>query len=400
MQAIEKKVSIPSDSDEDIDFIAILQNLWRRRILVVSVTAAAAVVAVSISFALPKTFTANASILPSSGSDSTGAIAAGLATQLGAAAGMLGSLGLGGGRTADLVEVLGSRSMAERVIAKYHLEQRLHGWKGHDELVAKVMKMVVVNGPNLKSKAIDVVVNAPEASLAADIANAYVGELKDMLDEIGYNSASKNRRFIELQLNKNRDDLVAAENKLISFQEKYRLVSLPETVMSSIKSISDLEAQKIAADVQTQSTEEAIGALRSKADALQVDPNALFSLEIKRKGLEAEASALDKAKSSFLDQLTNLPPKAMELARYQRDLQVQNAIYLALSQQYETAIISENKDSDAFIPLDKAEVPEHASKPKKAAFGILGLIIGLLIGTVWALSKDYFEQRVETNDEA
>jgi uncharacterized protein involved in exopolysaccharide biosynthesis len=248
--------------------------------------------------------------------------------------------------------------------------------------------MTTITPPSLKSKIIGIEVEAQKPQLAAEIANTYVTELKTVLDEIGFSSASKNRKFIEQQLIKTKKDLTKSEEHLANYQTNNRIASLPDTVMTSIKSIGDLEGQKITTEAEIQSTNEAFGLFKAKVQSLQADPNSLTELDIKRKSLIAQRDALSHQREIFLKQLAELPPKGMALARLQRDVQVQNAIYLALSQQYETAIISENKDSDAFIVLDKAVVPDKAIKPSKVKFAIAGLIFGFFIGIIVATMRD------------
>lgn len=371
--------SLPSSTEDEIDLGAIAKTLWQKKVLILGTAAITALSAMGVSFLLPKTYTADATVLPVTGSDAGMALAAGLASQMAPAVGLLGGLG-GGSKSAELVEILSSRSMAERVITNYHLDNELKGWKSKTDLIVRVRKMTTVVGPSLKNKVITIQVKAPRAELAAVIANAYVSELKVMLDEIGYNSAARNRKFIQNQLAANKAQLTETENRLASFQARNQLASLPDTVVASIRSISDLEAQRVGAAVQLQTTEEALDLVQSKVSTLQADPRSLHELEIKKRSLAAQEAALARAKKAFVDKLAALPPKGMELARLQRDVQVQNAIFLVLSQQLESALISENKESDAFLPLDKAYVPEKPTAPKKAVITLVGLMAGLLIG--------------------
>lgn len=373
---------------DDLDFVTFGRIVWRQRKLVASITLLATCTALGISFVLPKTYTANATILPSTNNSPTGSMAAVLASQLGPAAGMLGMMG--GDSTADLVEILGSRTMANRVASQLNLEREFKGNPSRTQQVNKLQKMVEVTAPTIKNRLVSISVSAPRPDLAANIANAYVDELKGILDEIGYNKAAKNLRFVREQLRKSKEDLTQSEEKLTRFQSTNQLASLPETVIASMKSISELEAQRINTEVQLRSTEESLGALQSRVETLQADPKLLLELEIKKKALSVQGNALDKAKKGFLEKLSTLPPKGMELARLQRDVEVQNAIYLALRQQYETALISENKESDAFISLDKAEAPEKPSKPKKLVIVLLGMMGGLMISLMIALLRDRF----------
>lgn len=384
-KAILESPDLPSEAEFNIRELG--RSIWRQKPLVATSVTVFTLFSLAISFVIPKTYAADATILPRMSADPGSAIAAGMAAQLGAA-GMLGGLGLASNKTGDLVEILSSRSMAERIIERCQLEREFQGWKTRGQLVNRVLRMRTITPPSIKNKVIGIHVDAPRAELAALIANGYVDELKTMLDEIGYNSASKNRKFIESQLSRTKSALATSEEELARYQAKSQIASLPETVMASIRAISDLQAQNITAEAQLKSTDEVINALRAKAFTLQSDPNSTIEMEIKRQGLLAQRDALDRAQKSFLDKLSSLPPKGMALARLQRDVQVHNAVFLALTQQYQTAIINENKDSDAFLVLDKATVPERPSKPKKSLVVLLGLLSGVFIGLVIALLKE------------
>ncbi|MNS36120.1 cryptic autophosphorylating protein tyrosine kinase Etk [compost metagenome] len=376
---------------DEIDLLELARSLWRQKALILGVSAFTTLSALLISFALPKTYSAEATLLPMSGGDSSAAFAAGIAAQLGPMASMLG--GLSGNKSADLVEILSSRSMANRVITSYHLDKEVKGWKHRSELTAKLMKMTTIVAPTLKSKTLTIKVQAPSAELASKIANAYVTELKDMLDEIGYNSATKNRKFVEDQLTKTKTELAKVEEELTRFQATNQIASLPETVVASIRSVSELEAQRIGAAVEIQGTNEALDEVRSRIGALQATPETLTQLEIKRKSLAAQEAALANAQKTYLDKLIKLPPKAMALARLQRDVQVQNAIYLALTQQYQTALINESRDSESFLPLDRAETPIRPSKPRKQVNTLLGVMVGLVIGFISAILRESLQNR-------
>lgn len=380
----------PNDSlvpqiQKEIDITDVGRAFWKQKILITTVSLCMSGLAFGISLALPKTYTAESTILPVAGNDTASALAAGIAAQFGPAAAMLGSMN--NGKTSDLIEILGSRTMTTRVIEKCNLEEKLGGWKHRSDLIEKLNEMTTISGPTLKNKLISIRVDAKDPSLSAAIANAYVDELKKMLDEIGYNSSSRNRKFIETQLDKAKKDLIASEDKLSKFQVSNNIISLPETILSSIKSISELEAQKIYAETQLQSTDETLDAVKTKVSSLQANPNLLTELEIKRKGINAQRESLARAQANFVNKLSALPPKGMELARLQRDVQVYNTVYLALTQQLETAIIDENSESDAFIRLDVAQPPDKASKPRHKFNVILGFLAGLLASTMWALMR-------------
>ena len=373
------------------------RELWQSKRLIAGVTVFTTMSAIILSLVLPKTYSAEASILPLRGGDSSALLAAGIASQLGAMGGMLG--GIPGDKSADLVEILSSRTMANRLIERYSLDKEFSGWKHRSELTTKLRKITTISAPTLKNNTLTIRVEAPKAGLAAQIANAYVAELKDMLDEIGYNSASKNRKFVEEQLNKNKIELSQAEEALTRFQAKNQITSLPETVVASIRTLSELEAQRISAAVQAESTSEALNEAKSRISTLQVNPSTVTELEIKRKSLAAQENAFSNAKKLYFDQLVSLPPKAMALARLQRDVQVQNAIYLALTQQYQTALINESKDSDLFLSLDQAEAPIKPTKPRLMINSVLGALIGFAGAIMLTVIQTSLRRRKHTSQQ-
>lgn len=382
-KSINSSTSQNSKRPEEIDLPEIGKAIWQGRRLVAVITLIPTILALIASLTLPRTYLAEATILPTETSDASHALAIGLASQLGPAAGLLG--GMGSRKIADLVVVLNSRRVAERVISRSKLDHELTGWNNQNDLVRMVMDMADVTAPTLKSKVIRIKVRAPEAELAAAICNAYVAELKEILDDIGYNGAKRDRQFIEAQLIRSKEDLGIAENKLAEFQAKNQLTSLPETITTLIQSIGDIEYQRTETTARLQSTVETLNLARSKVNSFQVNPIRVSELEIKQKSLLAEEQALLEANKQFKDRLSELPMQATILARLQRDVQVQNALYLALKQQHETALIDENRDSAAFIVLDHAAPPEKPIGPKHLQNVLLGLLVGLMAAIIAAL---------------
>jgi tyrosine-protein kinase Etk/Wzc len=288
-------------------------------------------------------------------------------------------------KVADLVEILGSRTMTGRVIKACSLETEFKGWKSREDLVKRVRGTTRIVPPGIKNSAIRIEVKGDRPELVARVANSYVDNLKDALDEMGYNRAARNKTFIERQLERNRAELARAEEALAKYQATNRIASLPETVVASIRSLGDLESQKLGAEIERKRTDELLSAMSTKVQALQLDPNAMVDLQVRKRGLAAQAGALARAQAEFQAKLASLPPKAVALARLQRDVQVANAVYLALTQQLEVAIIGASKESEAFLPLDRADVPVKPVYPKKSIFTLAGLAFGLILGGVLAL---------------
>lgn len=371
------------NADDEIDLALVLRALLANKRFIFLLATGATVVSLSLSFILPKKFIAEAVILPTAVADPAAGLAAGIAGQLGSAAALLG--GLGGDRSGDLLEVLRSRTLVDRVIDRCNLDKEIKDWDYRSDLVLLVRKMTNIAAPSMKIKSIKITVEYRDPDMAALIANSYVHELKESLDRMGYNTASKNRRFIESNLAKAKIDLARAEDSLADFQSKSQLVSLPEAVMAAIKSVSELEAERLRAEVELKSVNELLRASRESVSSLQSNPQMALESALKQRSIAAQESALSAAKNRYQRQLVSLPPKAIKLARLQRDLQVQNALYLVLVQQLATAQLSEGRESDAFLVIDKAVPPDKHSSPDSVIFGGVGLFLGLAAGVMLSL---------------
>lgn len=360
-------------------FQAYLRILLRHKRVLIVGPFVASLMGFGISYVLPQVYESETTLLPREGNSQFSALFAGLAGQAGGTLPM-GLLG-GNNKGADLKEVALSRTVLDRVIDKLGLAKKFEDLDSRDALRKKVRKMVKVVPPTLKNNVLIIRAEANDAQLAADLANTYVDEIKILLDEIGYSDATKTRRFVETQLSRAKDELATAEQSLTEYQAESKLVSLPEAVQSTIKVLSDLEATRIQSSMALSETEASLGQLEKYVDSLQTDPNQLLALKVKNQGLKAQQEAVSLAQRKLLAQMNELPPKAMKLARLERDLQVKNAIYLALTQQYETAIITEAKDSEAFYSLDAAIPAEKPERPKK----LLNLLIGAILGGIASL---------------
>lgn len=308
----------------------------------------------------------------------------GLTAALLSQAGNLGMM-VGSNRSADLAEILQSRKMLDRVINHCNLEKRLPGWSSRQHLQQMVKTSTKVTLPALKNNVLIVSFEAKDPQLAADVANAYFEELQIVLNEIGYNQAAKSSSFIKGQLERARKELEQSESKLSSFQAENRLVSLPDTIKSSMEALTQLEAQSRSNAISLEASGQEADMVQNGINTLQLDPGDLVQLQLKRKSLRAQQAAITRARGEFVRHLSSLPPKALELARLQRDVQIQNAVYMTLTQQYEASMIAEAKESDAFIPLDPAVAPVAPVRPKKLLNILIGTIGGALFGILLAM---------------
>src|SRR5712692_10315958 len=122
----EEAAAPPNSAEvEKIHFPDHLIILAKRKWFIFKFVGSAAVLFAGISLLLPKTYTANAKIMPPQQNQSMGAIAA-LSSQLGPLAGLAGG-GLGLRSPSDLyIAMLRSRTVADNLIDRYSLMNVYH----------------------------------------------------------------------------------------------------------------------------------------------------------------------------------------------------------------------------------------------------------------------------------
>lgn len=110
--------------------------------------------------------------------------------------------------------------------------------------------------------------------------------------------------------------------------------------------------------------------------------------------LSARERELDQRVQSASRELQQIPPRAIEEARLQRDVEIGGTLYTTLQQRYESARLAEASSIPDVRVLDRALVPERPIKNRGVQFVLAGLVGGLAVGVVGALARDRFDRRV------
>jgi tyrosine-protein kinase Etk/Wzc len=110
--------------------------------------------------------------------------------------------------------------------------------------------------------------------------------------------------------------------------------------------------------------------------------------------LSAREHEVDQRVQSASRELQQIPPRAIEEARLQRDVEIAGTLYTTLQQRYESARLAEASSVPDVHVLDQAQVPERPIKNRGLQFVLAGLLGGLGLGVVGALVRDRFDPRV------
>ena len=245
---------------------------------------------------------------------------------------------------------------------------------------------------------ISITVDDKTPQMAADIANAYLEYLGQIVAQLGTGAAGFQRRFIAEQLAKTDINLMFAEEELKQYQERNRTVSLDNQARGAIEAAAYLKGEIMASEVQLEVIQSYAKDSHPEVIKLKEKIN-----ELKRQLAKSQYSeGLDlpppKGEAGHFQKeiylpVVNVPAVALELARLTRDVKVQEALYALLTQQLEQAKIDEVKDTPIFQLLDRAVPADRKSTPKTILMIALGGFMGIFLGIFVVFFLEYIDKQ-------
>ncbi|MEJ6002160.1 GNVR domain-containing protein [Paucibacter soli] len=340
------------------DFAAAIRQRWR---LAAGAPVLASVLTLGGSYLISPTFTARTSFLPPQ-------------QQQGAAAGALASLGAlagiaGGGVKSSgdqYLAFLQSRTVADRMVDRFDLKQIYDTKLRHDALLELAQNTRTSLGK--KDGLITLEVDDHDPKRAAEMAAAYVEELRRLTAGLALTEAQQRRAFFEGQLNTAREKLEAAQTALQG--SGISAGAIRAEPKATAESFAKLKAEATTADIRLQALR------RSLSDQTAEVQQQLAIVS----GLRTEMERQGRAESSNA--------QSGYLGAY-RDFKYHEALFDLLARQYELAKVDESRDGGQLQLIDAAQVPERKSKPKRsmlmlAAAGLTFLGICIHTGVLLA----------------
>src|ERR1700730_1674368 len=250
-----RKVSAVNSQKVREDRIARARILWdHRRVLAWSVVWGFAV-CLLLALISPKGYEATAKLMPpETGSGNGAALMAALATR---GSGMLG--GLAGdllgvkGNGAVFVEILASRTVADRLIDEFQLSREYRTTK--IEYTRKELEKHTKISEDRKSGVITITVTSRDPGRAAAIAQAYVEELDRLVSQVSTSSARRERIFLEERLTTVKSDLDSAATQFSEFASKNTAIDIPAQGKAMVEAAAVLQGQLIAAEAEASGLE-------------------------------------------------------------------------------------------------------------------------------------------------
>jgi tyrosine-protein kinase Etk/Wzc len=366
-----------------IDFIIILAE---RKRTVFWITAIFAVLAIIVSFVLPKRYTASVVLLPPQQNSSLSATA--LSSQLGNMGGIAALAGgtLGLKNPNDMyVGMLKSRTVEDAMVQHFGLMQEYHD-KYPSDARKDFEGHTTIDGSG-KDNLIHISIEDRDPNRAAELANGYIDQYRKLSEHLAITEASQRRLFFEQQLEQSKDKLADAEEALKETEQKTGLIQLDSQARALIESAVQLRAQIAAKEVQIQS-------LRTYATA---ENSELVQAQHELEGLQAQLDKLGGSASldsGLMVPKGQVPAAGLEYVRKLRDVKYNEAIFEILARQFELAKLDEAKQGSVVQVVDAAIPPDRRSFPKRAFIVIGATAVGLFFGVFLALVQASYEHRM------
>ena len=374
----QHKAQPPKEGVTALDYLIFVMK-WKRLITLITVSCFAAIVIISMF--LPKKYLAETKVLlPQQGSQS---LSLQVQSQLGLAA--LPNVLSGGVRTtSDLyAALLKSRAVLDRVIDRFNL-MKVYRETYREDARQNLVKALSIQDMK-KSGMIIIGVEDRDPARSAELANAFVEELRNLTQYIAVTEASQRRLFFEEQLKNTKEALIRAEESMKGYQEQTGAIEIKEQTKAIIESIAQLRAQIAAKEVE-------LKVLRSYATPKNPD---LQKIEEQLRGMREQLSKLEakggKNPDTFMS-AGSMPEAGTGYVRKLRNLKYSETLYELMAKQYEMAKIDEAKDAMVIQVVDKAAPPEKQVKPRRVFLVASVTLLGLLISFVTAIILEYRER--------
>jgi tyrosine-protein kinase Etk/Wzc len=389
---MQPSLSRQDEFEDEINLIDLLYPIYKRRRFLAYFSVGIAIAIGIWSFFLPKTYQATAVIFPQT--NESASLSQSLASTYLEQFGVSGLLGTASTPSAVFQAVLKSNELALDVLNRYDYFSIMGIKRGDEKITAKSFAEQLGVTSSKTDNTITVNIQARDPVFAADMANSYVRALDRYNQTNTFTSARYLREYIEKRMDEADKELDIAQKELRDFQEKNRAISISEQASKTLEIIGNMEAQRVAIEVQKAAKEKFYKGPHIEIEQLEAQMEALQK-NIDRLTYSEEASVpveIEKGRVEFYIPLSRIPALNFDESKLLLKVNVKTGVVTMLSTQLEQARLEEAKDIPTINTLEWAGPPERPSKPRIKLNIILGFIVALFLGIFIIFFMEFMER--------
>lgn len=361
----------------ELNLLETLIVLAKRRRLIFTVTIGVAVLTAIIVLLVPSRYTAESVILPPAQNSSISSSLLGQLSNTSSLAAVAGA-SLGIKNPGDLyVALFQVRTVEDSVVRRFELMKRYKAKNMVDARKALERNAKVSLGAKDGLIRIDVTDHDPK--FAADLANGYVDEYKQLSANLAVTEASQRRLFFEQQLREANDSLTNAEEAMKRSEQTTGMLQMDGQARSLIESAAALRGQIAAKEVELQAMRSYATEDNPQIVLAQQELAALRAQLAKLAGSDASTS------SDIIIPKGNVPQAQMDYLRRLRDLKYYETIKELIAKQFELAKLDEAKQGAVIQVVDVAVPPDKRSFPKRTITVFAATVLSFFVVCGWCL---------------
>lgn len=367
---------------------------WDKRWPIATSLFITSIFAIVISLILPKSYQASVVLMPPTQNSTAGLLST------------LSSLPLGGlipqttDETMSFIAILKSRTVMEDVVNQFDLitryevdniEEAVRALSNNATFTIEDEGTIRISADASTSWFHPDDEEEVAKTLSADMANYFVQQLDVLGKGLKSQEASFRRRFIEKRYNQNVKDLMEAEDSLKVFQQRHKTIALPEQTRAAIETAAIVKGQILADEVQLGVM---TNTLSSDHPELERVKKEIVELKYQFRLMEYGSGNSAADTKNLFPVFSKVPELGVRLMRLQRNVEIQNTLFVFLTQQFEEAKIQEAKDTPTIQILDKAVAPIRKHRPRRMLMVVSLFLVTFLVNIIYIVAKT--NQRVIT----
>jgi len=235
-----------------------------------------------------------------------------------------------------------------------------------------------------------------EAQTELDVSNNHLEFLKNELADQDIFLGDVNSVLSSPLLEQLKKETVALQTQYVNFLTKSEyspnhpeLVSLKKSIESAKSKLND-EIQRII-KVKSGSSDPLMfrSSLIEKISTAQIEQNMN----------QAKVVSLREAVDRYGEQMSRLPDTEVQLARLERNYQINEKTYTMLTEKYEEANIAEKSKIGKIRIVEEARFPQKPIKPNKRMNMMIAIVLGLGLGIGASLLIYSLDSKIRTFDD-